>query len=233
MTLQNTLMDRTSKATAADFFFRHSVGKTLKQRRKQLGLSLHEVAGETRIRYDYLKSIEEGNFQAIPHTVHTLGFIRMYAKFLKLDSETAATKYLLERGPITPSNDFKLKRLRSKSAIVGSKLLTLSLIAVGLLAIGTYLALQLLTLVRPPKLDISQPAENQVITTREIEVTGATTPGAQVEVNGVRAAVEENGNFTAKLVLSSGINKLEIVSKNRRGKTTTLERTVLIETDSP
>src|SRR5687768_81367 len=100
-------------------YFHDSVGKTLRRRRLELELTLNQVTRETKIQGKYLKAIEANQWGGLPHTVHILGFIRQYAELLGLDSQVAATKYLLERGPLlSPSGK---TRRRVKSPIVGSK----------------------------------------------------------------------------------------------------------------
>lgn len=215
----------------SEFFFRHSVGKTLKLRRKQLGLSLRDIAKSTRIRPDYLKAIEKNNFSDMPHDVHSLGFVRQYAKRLGLDSETAATKYLLERGPISSAAKSRLSfnKLKPKPAVVGSKLLTLGVISVILISVSAYLAAQFLVLVRSPRLEVTYPEQNQAIGSKEIAVIGSTTAGSSVEVNNTMAKVEEDGSFSAAIILETGLNSIKVTSQNRRGKITEQEITVLVE----
>lgn len=64
-----------------------NLGKTLKEQREQLGLTLQEVAEHTRIRKIHLESIEKGQLQNLPGQVYVTGFIRVYARHLGLDSD--------------------------------------------------------------------------------------------------------------------------------------------------
>lgn len=64
-----------------------NLGKTLEEQREQLGLTLQEVAEQTRIRKVYLESIEMGQFQNLPGQAYVTGFIRVYARHLGLDSD--------------------------------------------------------------------------------------------------------------------------------------------------
>jgi predicted transcriptional regulator len=56
--------------------------------RAVLGLSTGEVASRTKIRAEYLEFIERGDFSLELPAVYIRGFVRNYAKFLKLDVET-------------------------------------------------------------------------------------------------------------------------------------------------
>lgn len=63
------------------------IGETLKNAREALGLTIEEAAEKTRIRCRYLEAIEEENFDVLPDDVYVKGFLRSYARLLKLDPE--------------------------------------------------------------------------------------------------------------------------------------------------
>jgi transcriptional regulator with XRE-family HTH domain len=60
-------------------------GKQFTSAREALGLSLGEAASRTKIRAEYLESIERGDFNLQLPAVYIRGFVGNYAKFLKLD----------------------------------------------------------------------------------------------------------------------------------------------------
>ena len=64
-----------------------SIGNILKQRRKEMNISLKEAENATSIRMAYLQSIEEGDISKLISPVYAQGFIRQYASFLGLDGE--------------------------------------------------------------------------------------------------------------------------------------------------
>lgn len=63
------------------------IGEILKSAREKKGISLREAEEDTKIRYKYLEALEEENFDVIPGTVYTKGFIRNYANYLGLDGD--------------------------------------------------------------------------------------------------------------------------------------------------
>jgi cytoskeletal protein RodZ len=73
-----------SDMTKEDF---KSVGVLLKQRRKEMNISLKEAENATSIRINYLQSIEEGDMSKLISPVYANGFMRQYAAFLGLDGE--------------------------------------------------------------------------------------------------------------------------------------------------
>ena len=81
------------------------VGEILKNRREELGQDLREIANTLKIRYDYLKAIEEGDLKRLPAEVYLKGYLLEYAKVLNLDTETIMNTYNQESGPLHKKTD--------------------------------------------------------------------------------------------------------------------------------
>ena len=64
-----------------------SIGDTLKQRRKEMNLSLKEAENATSIRTVYLQAIEEGDGTKLISPVYAQGFVKQYAAFLGMDGD--------------------------------------------------------------------------------------------------------------------------------------------------
>jgi len=69
------------------------IGRRLKARREELGLTLEQAQAETKIRRRYLEALEAGNEQVIPGEVYVKGFLRFYANFLGLDGTALVQEY--------------------------------------------------------------------------------------------------------------------------------------------
>jgi len=66
-------------------------GEKLREAREARGLTLAQVAGETRIPQRHLQTIEAGNFAALPARTYAISFSKNYARMVGLDqSEVAA-----------------------------------------------------------------------------------------------------------------------------------------------
>lgn len=65
----------------------------LKQRRKDLGISLDKIASQTKVRKTYLKAIENGQFAEIPFSIYTIGYLKNYAKLLHLNSDELVNQF--------------------------------------------------------------------------------------------------------------------------------------------
>ncbi len=73
-------------------FFQHA--------RERQGLSLEQVASQTRIQQRHLHALEEEDYASLPAKVFTKGFVRSYARTLGLDEDEALQLFL------TSSNSF-------------------------------------------------------------------------------------------------------------------------------
>jgi cytoskeleton protein RodZ len=70
-----------------------SVGTILREARNRRKLELSEVEAATRIRFRYLRAIEDEEWDVLPGGFYTRGFIRTYASFLGLDGDRLASDY--------------------------------------------------------------------------------------------------------------------------------------------
>ncbi|MEW6623212.1 MAG: RodZ domain-containing protein [Bacillota bacterium] len=61
------------------------LGRRLKDRRQSLGLSIKDIEEITKIRPLYIEALENEKFSVLPGKVYIIGFLRSYAKALKLD----------------------------------------------------------------------------------------------------------------------------------------------------
>ena len=71
------------------------LGQQLRAAREAQDLTLDEVAQVTRIRAKFLTAFETGHYEDLPGVVQARGFLRNYARFLRLDEE--ATLALFDR----------------------------------------------------------------------------------------------------------------------------------------
>ncbi len=70
-----------------------SLGEKLRQAREERGISISEVAEQTRISSLYLKSIEDDNYKPLPGGIFNKGFVKAYAKYVGVDEQEALQDY--------------------------------------------------------------------------------------------------------------------------------------------
>ena len=64
-----------------------SIGSELRISREKAGLSLEDVSAQLRISVRHLENIESGDRDRLPGSTYLLGFVRSYAKLLKLNAD--------------------------------------------------------------------------------------------------------------------------------------------------
>ncbi|HET7833710.1 MAG TPA: RodZ domain-containing protein [Gallionella sp.] len=64
-----------------------SVGKTLREARERLGLSIADVSSQTKIPARQIEAIESDDFQHLPEMTFVRGFVRCYAKLVQVDTQ--------------------------------------------------------------------------------------------------------------------------------------------------
>ena len=71
----------------------YSIGERLEEARKRQGISIQEASENTKIRSDFLLQMEKNRFDIGLPEVYVEGFVRLYARYLKLDPEKIMTDY--------------------------------------------------------------------------------------------------------------------------------------------
>jgi len=71
----------------------NEIGLQLRQRREMLGLTLDEIERHTRMRAQFMASLEKGNFEELPSPVQTRGMLSNYSRFLDLDVDALLLRF--------------------------------------------------------------------------------------------------------------------------------------------
>lgn len=70
-----------------------SLGQKLRQAREERGISISEVAEQTRISPHYLESIENDDYKTLPGGIFNKGFLKSFAKYVGLDENEVLQDY--------------------------------------------------------------------------------------------------------------------------------------------
>ena len=70
-----------------------TLGRYLQDARQAQGIDLRDAAQQTRISINFLKALEEEDFSKLPGKVFVKGFLKSYAKFLRLDEADVMAMY--------------------------------------------------------------------------------------------------------------------------------------------
>jgi len=68
-------------------------GRKLSEARRQLGLTLDEVADRIRVRREFLEALEDMNVKLLPGKAYALAFLRSYARELGIDEKAIVDQF--------------------------------------------------------------------------------------------------------------------------------------------
>lgn len=123
------------------------VGPQLRAAREAKGLSIEQVAAETRISARHIENIEEGAFHTLPGRTYAVGFAKTIAKVVELDQEDVAAMVRAEMDIDSPAERVAAPSTfepGDPSRAPGGKLVWFSLFAVVLLLAGIFFASRVL-----------------------------------------------------------------------------------------
>lgn len=81
-----------------------------------------------------------------------------------------------------------------------------------------------------PTITLSSVPDGLTVTDPSLRVSGQTSPGVQLQVNGNPTPVDANGNFSALVPLQGGNNRIVVTASDLAGNASTVERNVHYKT---
>jgi len=210
----------------------NTVGQILQKNRIDKGISLEQVASQTKIRQDILLALENDEFQKISSLASIKGLLKSYANFLNLPSEHILAVFRRDFGrrekkKIIPIG--LLKPISQKSFDWSPKKTLVVSIIFFFLVLVVWLIFQYLSLVRPPFLKVDSPTEGAKVQEEIVEVSGRADKDALVNVNMETVLLSAQGEFHYQLTLFPGENNLVIEAVSKNGQKNKIERNVFFQ----
>jgi cytoskeleton protein RodZ len=207
------------------------LGQILEEERQKQRITLQQMAQLTQIKLEYLQALEKNQFDRLPPTTFVKGYLKAYARELKLDQQSLLAilrrDYPSQESGQLLSNEFThpVKKKRQWWQPVTLTVLTVGVIFLTLLG---YVVWQWFSLNRPPSLVIFKPEANQFVSS-QIEVNGQTSTEAMVSVNAQPVAIQPDGSFSTQLYLPrEGISTITIEAVDQQGRSSIEQRTVYV-----
>jgi cytoskeleton protein RodZ len=147
-----------------------SLGTMLREAREQLGLSVADVAAQTKFAPRQIEALEADDFENLPETAFLRGFVRSYAKILNLDAEIflaalpQAKPPTAELIPTSVGVPFPKEHSAQKNMLMLSAALLIALIVAGF-AVWHFTTPLKQTKSVKVETPVSLPAEAQIIQT--------------------------------------------------------------------
>lgn len=180
------------------------------------GFNLEKIFQATGIPKHYLESILKGEWHKLPAAPYTKGYFKKLESILELESGSLWHFYQDEAeikvsGSLDklPENRYAIKN--------NSRKLIFPILAIFFL--GIYLVLNATRLLGIPKLTITSPLNETVISTLPtILLAGEINSKDKLTINSEDVYVDEGGKFQENYKLQAGLNTFEIVAKRFLGK---------------
>jgi cytoskeleton protein RodZ len=90
-----------------------SLGEKLRQAREARGVTISEIAEQTRISSHYLEAIESDDYRTLPGGIFNKGFVKSYAKYVGFDEQEALQDYakiVSDQAGSQPENEMRVHR---------------------------------------------------------------------------------------------------------------------------
>jgi cytoskeletal protein RodZ len=201
-----------------------TLGEYLQQVRKQLNLDIRTVSILAQIKPVYIEGLEAGAYTKLPADVYIRGFLKSLADFYRIKEQILIDQYEKERGFETAPTVIN-KQLAPRLSLTPRTIIIGSSFLVALIAV-VYVGLEVRSVLVPPYLSLDEPQDNINVDGNSILVSGTGEIGAEVFINNQPVLTDENGGFTETLLLSPGLNIIEVTEKNKFNKTSKLTRQV-------
>jgi cytoskeletal protein RodZ len=217
-----------------------TAGEVLKNKRELLKKSLERVSADTKIQKRFLEYIENNQFEYFDSEVFLTGFIKIYAKYLDLDTSKVLALYRRSNPNKTPRNtpnkkdEPKPSKKLKKKPTLEPKLIITILLGIFLLAIFAYIGFQIYKFQRPPSLEITSPAADSEVQTEDILVEGETDSESIIEINGTAVETNEQGEFSYEVALKEGLNTITVKARknNALEKVETINITYALDSEA-
>jgi cytoskeletal protein RodZ len=209
-----------------------TVGQILQKNRIDKGISLEQVASQTKIRQDILLALENDDFQKISSLASIKGLLKSYADFLNLSSEQILAVFRRDFGRREKKKVIPvglLKPISQRSFDWSPKKTLIASIIFFFLVLVVWLVSQYLSLVRPPFLKVDYPPEGAQVQEELIEISGQADKDALVTINMETVLLSSQGDFHQQISLFPGENNLVIEAVSKNGQKNKIERIVFFQ----
>lgn len=187
-------------------------GETLITARRAKDITLEKISKDLHIKKEDLEALEKEQWQNLPEPAFVKGFVKSYAQYLDLDHNYVLALYRRAYDP--KKNIYNHAPLRSANKGLFRNPVRFAQMAFVLLVIvfALYIAAQYSFVLKSPKLEVTNPPNDQTTTVPITLITGQAEKGATVSINGDFAPVDAEGNFSYQYKLKEGQNVIEIIA---------------------
>lgn len=208
-----------------------TIGELLRLEREKHGLSLSALAQKIRVKKAFLSALEENRFSDLPAAVFVKGYVKAYARVLGFDAEPMLgllRRDFAEGGKGKLVAQEFMKPVIRKDPVSSPVRLAVVGVASVFLILFAYIGIRWYSFISPPSLQVFEPTEDSVVSS-QVRITGLTEIETLVTVNAQLVPVSADGSFETQITIpTEGISTITVEAKDKRDKTTTIQRTVFV-----
>jgi len=195
----------------------------------------------SRIPERYIAMFEEELYESVGDDVYGKIYLKAYGKFLGFDSTALADHYQRERArmmpvarPVQQRREEVMRRQHPATAVsrsamvVTPKVIQSALLALALVGIGAYFALEVKKVLVPPTITLLSPQDGLVTAERNLVIEGRTEQEVSLRINGKDVNPDGDGNFRDTLDLQEGLNEITVVGAKKHSREMTVTRRVIV-----
>jgi cytoskeletal protein RodZ len=215
-----------------------TVGDILKVRRLQKKLQVKDVILAIKVKEQYLIAIENNDFSPFMDEVFALGFVRDYAEFLGINPEEITPffrrtwemnkikhKNLKASGNKNIEENIFIKKIENAGRNISNIIIGIGTIIILIVFVGFLISEYQKNIIRP-EVTLVNPANDTQVSAQKFEIKGKTDVENKIYVNSEEVNINSKGEFSQKIELKTGLNKIKIKVVNPRGKESTIERLI-------
>lgn len=201
-----------------------TIGQIINSARVSKNISIKKLEDVTKIKVEFIESIEKEKWQVLPTFSTVLGFVKTLSTALSIDPKMSVAVLKRDYPPkklnINPKPDVSSK-------FVWQPKFTFAIgIGIVILAILGYLGFQYKKFISPPYLSIDSPKENQVISGDSVLVFGTTDGDVKLTIDNQPVLVGDDGKFSTSIGITDSTTEIDIIAVSRSGKMNEIKRKI-------
>lgn len=207
-----------------------TLGSYFKKVREQKSLSVKDVAERLHVHQRSIRAFEENKLNEFLAHVYARGFFENYGKLLELPIKDFLP-YFEELWNASWNREESVQKTPtySRSSFITPQRVLVLLAIIAMLGIGAYILWHAFSTARAPSLTLREPSENMITQEYRFTVRGSADPRFELTLNQLPVYIDKDGSFEKTILLQKGLNVISIQAKNSLGKTTTIERHIIVE----
>lgn len=193
-----------------------TIGSIIRETRLSKEITLSDLSKSTKVKKDFLESIEKEEWDKLPEYVTVSGFVKRIAQTLDLN-ENKLIAILKRDYPPIPIKQIPRKEIKTRFIWQPKYTFFVLTVMITLLFLG-YITMQYISFNSPPPLIVYTPSDNELVKSKYTVVRGLTSPDATVKVNNQTAYVEKDGRFFTEIEVGKETGEIVIKAISRVGK---------------